>query len=179
MIQVLDLPIERIAASVKVVNQLTSALGAMGVLPHYRPSVDSAGNLIDAVTAADASSLATSQTLAAALATALTAHGVDVQAHSSSSAIPCAAWVSAPAVPANLAEVQSVLNEVKADFNTHIANATPHRPLGGQGKVAQPAAISTADASDQATANTLANAIKVALNAHTRAGADTIVVVGS
>jgi len=177
--KVLDLPIERISASVKVLNQITSALGAMGALPHYRPSQDNAGNIVDLVTAADASSLSTSQTLAAAVATALTAHGVDVEAHGSSSAIPCAAWVSSPAVPVNLAEVQSVLNEVKADFNTHIANATPHRGIGGQGKVAQPAAISTTDAVDQSTANALANAIKVALNAHARAGAETITIVAS
>lgn len=167
------------AACVAVANQTTQALGAMGVLPHYKPSVDGYGNPTDLITTPDASSLATSKTLAAALATALTAHGANTQAHSASSTIACAAWASSPAEPANLVEVQNVLNEVKADFNTHIANATPHRGIGGQGKVAQPAAISTADASDQTTANTLANAIKVALNAHARAGAETISIVAS
>ncbi len=166
-------------ALVKVTNEQTQALGAMGVLPHYRPSVDGAGLPTDLVTAADSSSLGTSKTLAKALAVALVAHGADAVAHSSADVIAIAAWTSNPAEPADLTEVQAVLNECKADFNTHIATASKHRALGGQGKVAQPAAISTADASNQGTADTLANAIKVALNAHARAGAQTITLVAS
>jgi hypothetical protein len=174
-----NVPTKRIEASHTVINELIQALGAMGVLPHFRPSRTAAGVPTDLVTAADSSSLGTSKTLAKALAQALTAHGADTDAHSSADTIAIAAWASNPAEPADLTEVQNVLNEVKADFNTHIALATKHRGIGGQGKVAQPAAISTADATSQGTADTLANAIKVALNAHARAGAQTIEVVAS
>lgn len=174
-----DLPGDRLAACVLVLNELTQALGSYGVLPHYRPSRDGYGTPQDLVSTPNATEINTSKTLAKALAQALVAHGADTDAHGSADAIVIAAWASNPAEPANLAEVQAVLNEVKADFNTHIANAAPHRALGGQAKIAQPAAISTADASDQTTANTLANAIKVALNAHARAGAQTIQIVNS
>ncbi len=178
-LRVPDLYLPKIEAGLTVLNEVVQALGAEGALPHYRPSRDGAGLPTDLVTAAAAADLGTSKTLAAALATALTAHGADTEAHSSADVIPIAAWASSPAEPANLTEVQNVLNEVKADFNTHIANATPHRPLGGQGRLAVAAAISTADASDQTTANTLANVLKAAINAHARAGAQTIIVVPS
>lgn len=173
-----DLPLEKQAALITVVNQHTQALGSMGVLPHYHSPFGADGTVTALVTTADASDLGTSKTLAKALAQALVAHAADTDKHSAADVVAIAAWASNPAEPADLTEVQNVLNECKADFNTHIANATPHRGAGGQGK-ATIAAISTADASNQGTANTLANAIKAALNAHDCAGAQTILVVSS
>jgi hypothetical protein len=177
-----NLPEEIRASLVAVVNQHTQALGTQGVLPHYSSPFDSTGASLTLVTTADASTSRTSKTLAAALATALTTHGADTDAHSAADVIACAAWASNPAEPANLTEVQSVLNEVKADFNTHIANATPHRGVGnvaGNAGKSTIGLITTADASDQSTANTLANAIKAALNNHGRMGAQTISLIDS
>lgn len=173
-----DTPPARVAACIEVTNQITQALGSMGVLPHYSSPFDSTGAVRTLVTAADASNLATSKTLAKALADALIAHGASTDKHSAADSIQIAAYASSPAEPADLTEVQAVLNEVKSKFNTHIANATPHRGVGGAGK-ATIGTVTTADATDQTTANTLANALKAALNAHDRAGAQTISVVAS
>lgn len=175
-LKVQDIPNYKLGAVVKVVNQQTQALGTMGVLPHYHSPFGADGTVTALVTAANASDLATSKTLAKALADALVAHGASTDKHSAADVIAIAAYASSPAEPANLTEVQNVLNEVKADFNTHIANATPHRGVGGAGR-ATIATVTTADASDQTTANALANALKAALNAHDSAGAQTIQVV--
>jgi hypothetical protein len=177
--KVMDLPVEKTTALIAVHNQTVQALGAQGVIPHYCSPFTATGAARELVSTTDASDLATSKTLAKALALALIAHGADTDAHSTADTIAIAAWASAPAEPADLTEVQNVLNEVKADFNTHIANATPHRGVGGQGKTAVTVVISTTDASNQGTANTLANAIKVALNAHDRAGIQAIDLVAS
>jgi hypothetical protein len=177
-LKVRDLPQEKQDALIAVHNQTIQALGGQGVLPHYSSPFTSTGAVRALVTTADASDLDTSKALAKALADALTSHGTDTDAHSASSAIACAAYTSSPALPADLTEVQNILNEVKADFNTHIASTTVHRGAGGQGKASM-LTITTTDASNQGTANTLANAIKVALNAHDAAGAQSIDVVAS
>ncbi len=177
-LKVRNLPSEKQDALINVMNQQAQALGTMGVCPHYHSPFGADGSVTALVTTADASDLDTSKALAKALADALLAHAADTEKHSAASVVACAAYASSPGLPADLTEVQNILNEVKADFNTHIASTTVHRGAGGQGK-ATVTTISTADATNQGTANTLANAIKVALNAHDSAGCQTIEVVAS
>lgn len=174
--QALNLPELREKANRDGFNEAVQTLADAGKCPHYAPS----GAL---VSTADATDLGTSKTLAAALALAVVAHGADTNIHSAADVIAqAAAWASAPAVPADLTEVQNVLNELKGDINTHAANATPHRnkwgAMGGDGVVVA-YAITTADATTQGTANALANAIKAFLNNHSKAGISTIEVIPS
>lgn len=148
-----------------LLDALTGLLAAAGICPHYASTGET-------VTAADASSLATSKTLTLALVDAFVAHGLDTDIHSAADAaldVPAAA-ASHPAEPADLAEVGATLNELKADLNTHLANATPHRGVGGQAALTV-AQISTSDfSSTQGEANTLANALKAAFNLHVAQG---------
>ena len=143
-----------------VITTLTNA----GILPHYNS--DGA-----TVTAADASDLATSQTLTLALVDGFVAHGADTGIHSVADAaldVPAQAS-SHPAEPADLAEVQATLNQLKADLNTHLSNETPHRSIPVPGILAV-SLVTTADATNQTTANALANALKSALNRHVGMG---------
>lgn len=148
-----------------LMDDLVTALAAVGLLPHYSPDGVQ-------VTAADSTSLATSKTLTLALVDAFVAHGLDTSIHSVADAaldVPAEA-ATHPAEPADLAEVGATLNQLKADLNTHIANATPHRGVGGEGGLTV-AQISTSDfATTQGEANTLANALKVAFNRHCSLG---------
>ena len=133
---------------------------AAGICPHYNADGDS-------VSAADASDLATSKTLTLDIVDTFVLHGLDTGIHSAADAaldVPAEA-ASHPSEPADLAEVQATLNVLKTDLNTHIANATPHRGLGGEAGLTV-ALVTTANGSDQATCNTLANALKVAFNRH-------------
>ncbi len=174
-----NLPQYKADALIDAHNQVVACLGSMGVAPHYSSPFSSTGALRAArVTTADASTLGTSKTLAKALAVALTAHGADTDMHASADTIACAAWASTPAEPADLTEVQNMANELKADFNTHIASATYHR-AAGSAYSAVLATISTTDATNQGTANTLLNAIKVALNLHAQAELQSLTVVAS
>jgi len=143
--------------------ELRDNVAATGLIAHYDSGMPQ-------ITTPDASDLATSKTLTQAITNAFVAHGADVGAHSVADAaldVP-AAYTSHPAVPADLAEVQAALNELKTDLNTHLANATPHRG-GGQGGYAV-VAVSTTNAIDQATSNALANALKAAFNLHLLSG---------
>ncbi len=177
-LKVRNLPVEKQDAIISVLNQQANALGAMGVLPHYHSPFGADGAVTALITSPDASSLSTSQALAKELADDLVAHGASTDKHSSADAITISAYSSSPAVPANLTEVQAVLNEVKTKFNAHIANATVHRGVTGAGK-ATVGTVTTADASDQTTANALANALKAAMNAHDRAGCQTIEIIAN
>jgi hypothetical protein len=172
-----DLRELRDAAAITTVNEIIGALAAGGHLVHYK--YDST----QLITTADASSLGTSKTLAKALALAIPVHGADAEVHSVADVIAqAAAWASAPAEPANLTEVQNTLNEIKGDINTHVANATPHRSKWGTvgvDGVITAKAITTADASDQSTANALANAIKAFYNAHLKSAASEIELTAS
>ncbi len=130
------------------------------------------------ITAANATDLPTLKTLILALTNAQVAHGIDVAQHSAADAaldIP-AGFVSHPAEPADLAECQAVNNVLKIDLNAHMLNATPHRGVGGQGGFA-PVAVSTTDGSNQATNETLANALKAAYNLHFASGVKTIALI--
>lgn len=158
------------------VQELVDATLATGVVAHY-------DGTNSPVTTADADDLATLKTITLDLTNAFVAHGLDsettqdVAQHSALDAaldVP-AGFTSHPLEPADLAECQATLNQLKADFNTHIANATPHRSAGEQGGFT-PTIISTTDGSNQATNETLANAIKAAFNIHIKSGMQTLIL---
>lgn len=152
-------------------RQLYETAKAAGLLPHHRSAVDSV-----IITTADASDLATSKTLTLTLYNALYVaggHFGDVSAHDAADPIADpAAFTSAPAEPADLAEVGATLNEIKADCIAHQASVVFHaNGIGGEGGLAL-TVITTADfATLQAEANTLANALKAWFNLHGKLGA--------
>lgn len=133
--------------------EVRAALTGGGLVRHYEAPVAP-------VATPDASSEATSVTLANALKAAFNTHIADTDLHESADAANAVSSADATA----LASVQTLLNELKADFNAHVATAI-HRP-----STWTPATVSTADASDQSTANALANALKRAINAHIASG---------
>jgi len=147
-----------------LLDDIITSMQNAGLLPHY-------GQGGDLVTAADASDLATLKTLTKDISDAQVLHGLDTGIHSAADAAmdEPAEFSSSPAEPADLAECQAILNEIKDNLTTHIANATPHRDVGGQGGVT-PAGVTTTDGSNQATNETLANAIKAAFNKHAQMG---------
>jgi hypothetical protein len=172
---VLNLPGERLAALEAAINGMISSLVTTGMIAHHGTD--------DLITSADASDLATSKTLTAELATWLPAHGANTNIHTAAGTIAtAAAWTSTPGEPADLTEVQNVLNELKTDWNGHIVDTAAHRgvlgPISGDGVLA-PMMISTANATDQSTANALANALKSAFNIHGQSGVPSIVLVNS
>ena len=67
---------------------------------------------------------------------------------------------TAPAKPATLAAAYTLINAVKAAYNTHIASTSYHFNADSSNEV------STTDASSLSTLQTLANAFKTKLNAH-------------
>jgi len=147
-----------------LLDPIYGLLAAAGLCPHYN-------NDGDTVTAADASDLATLKTLVKDCSDIQVLHGLDTGIHSAADAAmdEPAGFTSSPAEPADLAECQAINNQLKADFNTHVANLTPHRALGGEGALTV-ALITTADGSNQATNEALANAYKAALNRHVALG---------
>lgn len=152
-------------------DPLTNILVAAGLCPHYHYNGD-------LVTAADASDLATSKTLTLDLVDTFVLHGADTDIHSAADAaldVPAEA-ASHPAEPADLAEVGATLNQLKADLNTHLANATPHRGVGGEAGLTVAAVTTSNFSSTQGQANALANALKVAFNRHVALGMPDIVV---
>lgn len=121
------------------------------------------------IVSANASSLATSLTLANELAavfyggSALTAwpgHLNDTLAHK----VKDATNTRSSALATSLATAIALANELKADFNAHIASTTYHYTADATNTIA------TADATDQSSVNTLLNAIKTAVNAHMASG---------
>jgi hypothetical protein len=155
-------------ATVNVLQNVLTSLENAGLLPHYEQAPSS-----DLVTAATSTDLATSKTLAKAIADAHVLHGLDAEVHSAADAalnLP-AAFTSSPSEPADLAEVGAIANELKDDINLHVANATPHRGVGGQAAITV-LQVTTADyTSTQAEADTLLNALKAAYNLHVKMGA--------
>lgn len=153
-----------------LVGDYTQTLVAAGICPHY----NSDGTT---VTAADASDLPTLKTLVKALSDTFVAHGLDTGIHSAADVAldEPAQFTSSPSEPADLAEAQAVNNQLKADLNAHLANVTPHRGIGGEGALTV-ALVATADGTDQATNETLANALKAAFNRHVRMGLADFVV---
>jgi hypothetical protein len=176
--KVADFPKTRGEANLAAINEIITSLAAAGIIVHHQYKS------AQLVSTADASSLATSKTLAKALALAIQSHAVDTDVHTaadvSSAATQAAAWASAPAEPADLTEVQNVANELKTDINAHVAAAAAHRSKWGSAGVdgvITENAITTATATDQDTANALLNAIKAFYNLHIQSAASTLQIV--
>jgi hypothetical protein len=154
-------------AAVTSAQAVIDSLVNSGILPHFgQPPAT------DLVTAAAATDLATLKTLIKDLSDTFVLHGLSTISHSAVDAAldEPAEFTSSPSEPADLAECQATNNQLKADLNTHIANATPHRGVGGQAALTV-AQIATTDGIDQATNETLADALKAAYNLHAQMGA--------
>jgi len=106
------------------------------------------------VTAADASSLATSITLANQVKAVYEDHLASTAGHKLADPAP------ALVVASTLATGITLANAIKADYNTHRASTTYHYNADATN------VVTSADATDQTSLNTLLNEIKVDLNAH-------------
>lgn len=151
-----------------IVDDLTTyphydATATMSTGDYMRPSVAALQ-----VTAATASSLATSRTLTRDIWFVATTHfadaiadsGANGGAHAAADDTAITAFGDNIATDANLAAIEAALNAYKAALNVHASESGVHAHDDSA------LVISTADASDQSSANTLANAIKAALNTH-------------
>ncbi len=147
-------------------NELNAALAAQGLLPHHAATT--------AVADTGTADLAAVQVLANALRTAYEAHRVNTDAHAASDT----ANVIAAAAATNLATSITLLNELKADFNLHIARTAAHRNIIGAG-VATQLLVTTTDAIDLATSQALAAALLLAYNRHAAAGAKLVAFTSS
>lgn len=136
------------------VSELVTVLALSGAVVHYDADTD-----LVAETAVDGE--AEIVTRANALKVAYEAHRADTDLHSSADSTNAVSAANAT----NLATAQTLLNELKADINAHLAVATIHR----RASVA-PFLVSAADASDEATAEALALDISKKLNLHTTSG---------
>jgi len=153
-------------------DDLRQTLIAAGILQHH-----GRGTTVDT---ADSSSLATSKTLAKALADAFAAHGADTDLHVAADATLgtlAAAYASTPNEPADLTEVQDIANELKTELNLHIALAASHLAIGGRSAgVAALTLVTTTDAINQGTADALLNELKACFNRHASLGMPDFVV---
>jgi hypothetical protein len=113
-----------------------------------------------AVTAANASDLATSLTLVNQLKSVYETHRQDTLCHK----VADGTNVIAAPFATTLATAITLANEIKADYNTHRASTTFHYNADATN------AVAAANASDQGTLNTLVNEIKGDLNAHMASG---------
>jgi hypothetical protein len=112
------------------------------------------------VTAANASSLATSLTLLKEILSVYAFHLADTVAHKVADTTNV---VTSPA-PTDLTTAITAANELKGDYNAHIASTTFHYNADATNTIA------AANASDQSTLNTLLNEIKADFNAHMASG---------
>lgn len=120
------------------------------------------------VTAATASSLATSRTLTQDIWAVATTHfadaiassGANGGAHAVADSTAIASFGSKIADTAVLATIYGALNAYKAALNVHASQSGVHSHDDAS------LVIATADATDQNSTNTLANAIASALNTH-------------
>lgn len=108
-----------------------------------------------AVTHADATTLPTAITLAAAIRVVWLAHFADTMAHKVADDT-----VLAAAVPTDQSTLNTYLNEMKADLNVHVGSTTYHYTADSTNTV------SATNASDLSSSLTLVNEIKADLNAH-------------
>jgi len=121
---------------------------------HFDPTAPAAL----AVTAANgAGTLAALQTLCLDIYNVYLTHLADDNAHKVADPAPA---LTKPSTASTLGDLQTFLNAVKADYNTHIGSTTYH----GVADVTN--GLASADATNQASADTLANEIKTDLNAH-------------
>lgn len=142
--------------------------------PHYDKTATTNADYIAPVastlqvTAANASDLATSRTLTQDIWLVATTHfadaiatsGANGGAHAAADSTAIASFGSDIADTAVLATIYGALNAYKAALNIHASQSGVHAHDDSA------LVISTTDASDQGTTNTLANAIKAALNTH-------------
>lgn len=112
------------------------------------------------VTAANASSLATSLTLLKECLAVYAFHLADTVAHK----VADVTNVVTAASPTDLATAITAANELKADYNLHIASTTYHYSADATN------AIAAANATDQSSLNTLLNEFKIDFNAHMASG---------
>lgn len=152
------------AALAELIN---GALLSSGIIAHF----DGAHVLLTTPVASD---LATLKTLTLAVTNAIVAHGINLAQHSAADAaldVP-AGFTSHPSEPADLAECQATINQLKIDLTGHLINATPHRG-GGEQAGFSVTAITTTDGSTQGTNETLLNAIVDAFHIHIKSGVRT------
>jgi hypothetical protein len=121
-----------------------------------------------------ATNLAGAIVIANLLRAAYTAHAADTGAHLAADATNA---IAAP-VATDQGTVNTLLTEIKADFNAHVALAASHYDLGGAGGPAAVATVATADATTLGTSVALADALLAAFNRHT-IGAPTLTLVAS
>lgn len=123
------------------------------------------------VSAANATDLVTSLTLAENIRGVLFYHMKDGSAHNTKDGYNTAfhdGYVSdGYSSLKNLTDLQKFLNATKVNFNAHLTQT-----VGGavHRKNDTVNSVSTADATDQTSANNLANALKTAINAHMASG---------
>ncbi len=163
--------IEREEAAAALAELVNGVLLSSGLVAHF----DGQHSLITTAAAVD---LATLKTLTLSVTNALVLHGADSETtapvggqHSALDAsldVP-AGFTSHPAEPADLAECQATLNQLKIDFAAHIINPVMHRGGGDQAGFTV-TAFTTTDGSNQATNETLANALVTAFNVHVKSG---------
>ncbi len=109
-----------------------------------------------AITASNASDLATSLTLCRQIVGVYLAHLDNDAAHKLKDPKPAVTVESV----ISLSTAITAANAIKADYNTHRASTTYHYNADGTN------ATSSADATDQSSLNTLLNELKTDLNAH-------------
>lgn len=108
-----------------------------------------------AITAANATDLATSLTLAAQIDYVFRAMIADDNAHKVKDTN-----VPANAIPTDLSTALTWANDVKSKYNTHIASTTYHYTADATNTIA------AANATDQTSLNTLLNELKTDMTAH-------------
>lgn len=160
------LPTPSIEASRTQGNELVDALRALGLIQHI--------GLTDVITTADASDLATVVALSNAIKAAYNAHAASTSAHDAADATN----VITSADATDQSSANTLLNEAKGDFNAHLVLSAAHGArVAGVGRVTI-ATVTTTNASDLATSIALANALKLAINAHFLSGARRVSYVG-
>lgn len=148
-------------AIVASINSTRRSAGVVGTNFHADVTSDGGGDYRAptatpaTVTAADASSLATSLTLVNQIRARWLQHKTDDLAHK----VADVTAFTAP-VATDLATAITLANAIKADRATHIASTTYHYTADATNT------ITAADASDQSTLNTLLNELKTDHNAH-------------
>jgi len=118
------------------------------------------------VTAATASSLLTSANLAHNIQAVMRIHFADDRSHLIADDVNVGfedGYFTDPST-ATLAQVEALLNACKSDFNKHLTQSGVHVNNDGSNTVTAP------DATDQTSANTLANQMKTKVNAHINSG---------
>lgn len=136
------------------------AIQFQGLYPH----LDGAAG----VSTADATSLATSKTLAKAIADYLAAHDDNTSLHTAADAgaLTCAAYASSPAEPNDLAEVNAMAREMATDWYTHAQKVPAVHP--GYDVAAIIPLTSQPANTDQDGTNALLNTLKAAINQSVR-----------